>query len=55
MKMNYEKERKEINNILIKLNYCDNLDNFYILCVKLYYKINNYVFRLESKESEKNV
>ena len=41
------KKKKEIIDILTKIIICNDLEDFYILCTKLYYKINELVFRLE--------
>lgn len=46
--MDYLKKRKNIDRILVDLYNCDDSEEFYKLSTKLYYRINELVFMLES-------
>lgn len=53
--MNYKKEIKYINKLLIDLYDCEDVDIFYQLSTKLYYHINCIVFGLETLKNEDNI
>lgn len=43
------KKINEIKDLLLKIRDVENIDKFYELATKLYYKINNFVFLFEEK------
>lgn len=47
--MDLKKNREIIDKLLIDINDCKDVDKFYELCTKLYYKINATVFYFEDK------
>lgn len=48
-KMLSNKKINEIRDLLFKIREVENIDKFYELATKLYYKINNFVFLFEEK------
>lgn len=46
--MKFKKNIEEINKNLIDIYNCKDIDKFYVLTTKLYYKINRIVFNIES-------
>lgn len=46
--MKFKKNIEEINKNLIDIYSCKDIDNFYVLTTKLYYRINRIVFNIES-------
>lgn len=47
--MDFKKNREIIDKLLIDINDCKDVDKFYVLCTKLYYRINETVFYFENK------
>ena len=48
--MDFRKNREIINKLLIDINNCKNSEEFYMLCTKLYYRVNETVFYFENKK-----
>lgn len=47
--MDFKNNKRIINNTLIDIENCDNIDKFYELCTKLYFRINQTVWHFEDK------
>lgn len=52
--MNLNKERKEIDSLIINIYNCKSVDLFYELASKLYFKINCIVFNFSNNLEMEN-
>ncbi len=48
--MSLKKDISYITNKLIELNNCEDVEEFYVLCTGLYYRINSIVFKFETEK-----